>query len=79
MKEKKWYMTCGECGEQIIWSSTDYDDDDFSGVIDKLTHHINYDKDCVRERKLKILFGTKEKLAQDYWYHGIKNKIEDQE
>lgn len=64
--------TCQECGEPIIWRDSDYvggstEDDRFSSAIDKLIHHINNDPKCVRERKLKELLGTKEKLSQDCW------------
>ena len=59
--------TCQECNCIIRW--TDYYDSDeqFSSVVDKLIHHINNDPQCLRERKLKELFETKEKLAQNYW------------
>lgn len=58
--------TCQECGEHIVWRSDIEEDEKFSGVISKLQHHM-IDVKCSRERKLKILFGTKEKLAQDHW------------
>ncbi len=63
-------ITCQECGELIVWRDSDYvggstEDDKFSGVIDKLIHHKKNDPKCIRERKLKELLGTKEKLAQD--------------
>ena len=56
---------CQECGQYISWC--DKDDDGFCGILDKLVYHINNDTQCVRERKLKILLGTKERLAQDHW------------
>ena len=64
--------TCQECGELIRWCDSDYvggttNDDQFSGIIDKLIYHMKNDPKCVRERKLNELFGTKEKLAQDYY------------
>jgi len=64
--------TCGECGELISWRDYDYfggttNDDQFSGIIDKLIYHMKNDPKCVRERKLNELFGTKEKLAQDHY------------
>ena len=55
---------CGECGEFIRWSDYDDSDDIFNSVID---NHINNDTQCVRERKINELLGTKEKLVQDYW------------
>jgi hypothetical protein len=66
------FTTCQECGELICWRDSDYvggttDDDQFSGIIDKLIYHMKNDPKCVRERKLNELFGTKEKLAQDYY------------
>lgn len=57
--------TCQECNCEIRWTD---DDEKFRGVIDKLIHHIKNDSQCLRERKLKEIFGTKEKLAQDYWF-----------
>jgi len=48
----------------IRWCDSDYQ---FSGVLEKLKYHINNDTECVRERKLKQIFGKYEKLAQDYY------------
>jgi hypothetical protein len=59
---------CQNCGKMIRWcDSGDTYDDQFSGVIDKLKYHINNDFECVRERKIKQIFGEYEKLAQDYY------------
>ena len=60
-----WTTYCQECGELIRWA--DIDDDDFGGVVDKLIYHMKNDPKCIRERKLKELFGTKKKLSQDYY------------
>ena len=60
------FMTCQECGEKILWRSDNEADDRFASVIDKLIYHIN-DVSCSRERKLKEVLGTKERLAQDHW------------
>lgn len=62
---------CQECNCIIRWAD---DDEQFSGAIDKLIYHINNDIQCLRERKLKELFGTKEKLAQDYWLNKNRAK-----
>ena len=59
--------TCQNCGKMIIWCDSDTYDDQFSGIIDKLIHHMNNDNECVRERKLKQLFEEYEKLSQDYY------------
>jgi len=56
--------TCQNCGKMITWRDSD---DQFNGVIFKLKHHINNDIECVRERKLKQIFGEYDKLAQDYY------------
>jgi hypothetical protein len=63
---------CQNCGKMIRWCDSDHIgrdtyDDQFSGVIDKLKHHINNDTECVRERKLKQILGEYKKLAQDYY------------
>lgn len=58
-------ITCQECKKRIQWS--DDTNEQFSSVINKLIYHINNDTQCIRERKLKEIFGTKEKLSQDYW------------
>lgn len=59
--------TCQECGELIRWCDSETNDDQFSGIIDKLIYHMKNDPKCVRERKLNELFGTKKKLAQDFY------------
>ena len=59
--------TCQNCGKMIRWPDSYTYDHQFSGVIDKLKHHINNDTECVRERKLKQILGEYEKLAQDYF------------
>jgi len=56
--------TCQNCDKMIRWCDSDYQ---FSGVLEKLKYHINNDTECVRERKLKQIFGKYEKLAQDYY------------
>lgn len=63
---------CQNCGEIIRWCDSDHvggtpEDDQFTNVIDKLKNHINNDSVCIRERKLKQLFGEYEKLAQDHY------------
>jgi len=60
------HMTCQECGENITWSSDSELDENFNGAIGKLVSHM-HDVKCTRERKLKIILGTKERLAQDTW------------
>ena len=59
-------INCQECGESINWRSNRECDENFASVIDKLIHHMK-DTKCSRERKLKIILGTKEKLSQDYY------------
>lgn len=63
---------CQNCEKYIRWCDSDHvggdpNDDQFSGVMDKLIHHINNDPECIRERKLKQLFGEYKKLAQDHY------------
>lgn len=56
---------CMECGKLIHWRSND-EGEEFSGILSKLRYHIDNDKQCVRDRKLKEIFGIKEKLSQDW-------------
>lgn len=70
----KHHTTCQNCGEPIIWSSDNKDDDKFDGGISKLAHHINYDAACLRIRKLKILNSEPTRYSQDHYYkHNILN------
>jgi hypothetical protein len=45
------------CNQFVRWSDNDPDDDKFSGVIDKLVHHIKNDKVCLRVQNLAEILG----------------------
>ena len=48
---------CVRCNQFVRWSDNDPDDDKFSGVIDKLVHHIKNDKVCLRVQNLAEILG----------------------
>ena len=61
-------MCCNRCKQYIRWNETDIGDMFFSGVMYKLKHHQENDKECVRIQKLSELFDEKTDLlgAQKY-------------
>ena len=61
--------SCNRCGQSVKWSHTDKADEEFSGLWNKLAHHIKNDKACLRVQKLAELFDEETDLlgAQKYF------------
>lgn len=51
------YMTCHRCGCSISWHSNNEQDEEFSGVFDKLRDHFE-NSPCSRDYKIGIVLGT---------------------
>lgn len=48
---------CVKCGDLIVWRDNREEDEEFRSVVDKLKNHMIKDTKCLREQKLKTLFG----------------------
>lgn len=53
---------CVRCKQDVRWSDSDPNDDKFSGVMDKLVHHIKNDKSCLRVQNLAEILGEETDL-----------------